>query len=122
VRPVLGWGDRRLAYHALRSTLQTLRDRITPDMAAKLAAHLPILIRGIYYEGWTPSSTPKHLRSQEEFLAQVEERYGHREPVAHDQLARAVFRTLNTFVTPEQIEKIRDALGEELAELWPPPL
>jgi uncharacterized protein (DUF2267 family) len=68
VQEELGWGDRHLAYHALRSTLQTLRDRVPPDMAAKLSAHLPMLVRGIDYEGYTPSSTPRKLRTQEEFL------------------------------------------------------
>ena len=38
--------------------LHTLRDRLTVDVAAKLAAQLPTLIRGIYYEDWDPSRTP----------------------------------------------------------------
>ncbi len=115
----LGWGDRQLAYHALRATLQTLRDRIPPDLAANLAAHLPLLVRGIYYEGWTPSSTPQRLRTQEEFLAVVAERYGHREPVAFDDLVRAVFATLDTYVTHEQLDKVRHALGDDLRAMWP---
>lgn len=121
VNEKLGWGDRRLAYHALRSTLQTLRDRVPPDLAANLAAHLPMLVRGIYYEGWTPSSTPQPLRTQEAFLAAVESRYGHAEPVAFDELARAVFATLNDNVPAPQVEKVRTALGEELRALWPEP-
>jgi uncharacterized protein (DUF2267 family) len=121
VNDKLGWGDRQLAYHALRSTLQTLRDRIPPDLAANLAAHLPMLVRGIYYEGWTPSSTPRPLRTQEAFLGAVEERYGYREPVAFDELVRAVFATLGEHVPATQIEKVRMALGEELRALWPEP-
>lgn len=39
----LGWGDRQLAYHALRATVQALRDRVTVDMAAHLSAQLPLL-------------------------------------------------------------------------------
>jgi uncharacterized protein (DUF2267 family) len=115
----LGWGDRHLAYHALRSTLQTLRDRIPPDLAANLAAHLPMLVRGIYYEGYAPGSTPRPLRTQEAFLGVVEERYGHREPVAYDELVRAVFSTLNERVPRPQLDKVRMALGEELQALWP---
>jgi uncharacterized protein (DUF2267 family) len=117
----LGWGDRHLAYHALRSTLQTLRDRVPPDVAAKLSGHLPLLVRGIYYEGYTPSSTPVRLRTQEEFLEAVHERYGHREPIAVDEMVTAVFRTLNAHVTPELLVKVRQALGEDLTELWPEP-
>ena len=42
--------DRHLAYVALRAVLQALRDRIGPENAVHLAAQLPTLIRGIYYE------------------------------------------------------------------------
>jgi len=36
--------------------------------AVHLGAELPMLIRGFYYEGWKPSSTPKKQRSLEAFL------------------------------------------------------
>ena len=115
------WGDRQLAYHALRSTLQTLRDRLTVDMAAHLGAQLPLLVRGIYYEGWKPSNTPLKVRTQEEFLSVIEERYKQREPVDFDELARAVFKTVNRHIAPDQAEKIREILGDELRSLWPEP-
>src|ERR1035438_1312523 len=54
----MGDEDRQSAYRALRAVLHTLRDRLTVDVAVKLAAQLPTLIRGIYYEDWDPSRTP----------------------------------------------------------------
>jgi uncharacterized protein (DUF2267 family) len=36
------------AHSALRAVLHALRDRLPPDVAIKLGAQLPILIRGIY--------------------------------------------------------------------------
>ncbi len=44
--------DRHLAYLALRATLHALRDRLGPENAVHLAAQLPMLVRGLYYEGW----------------------------------------------------------------------
>lgn len=117
----LGWGDRQLAYHGLRSVLQSLRDRLTPDMAANLSQQLPLLVRGIYYEGWKPSNNPVTARSQEEFIRLVEERYNEREPVAFDDLASAVFKTINKHVSPELVGKVREMLGDELRPLWPEP-
>ena len=64
-------GDRKDAYRALRAVLHTLRDRLTVDVAAKLAAQLPTLIRGIYYEDWDPSRTPLPLHDVEAFLDHV---------------------------------------------------
>jgi len=45
----LGWQDHHRAYHALRAVLHALRDRLTVDQAAALAAQLPMLVRGFYY-------------------------------------------------------------------------
>lgn len=50
--------DRRFAYRVLRAWLHTLRDRLTPDGAVKLGAQLPELLRGVYYDGWNPSTVP----------------------------------------------------------------
>ena len=50
----LGWEDRHKAYLGLRTTLHALRDRLTVEETAQLAAQLPMLIRGLYYEGWDP--------------------------------------------------------------------
>ena len=50
--------DRHLAYLALRATLHALRDRLGPENAVQLAAQLPMLVRGLYYEGWRLAAAP----------------------------------------------------------------
>lgn len=67
----LGEGDRQYAYRVLRAVLHVLRDRLTIDVAAKLAAQLPTLIRGIYYEGWDPSRRPMPPHTVDTFLEHV---------------------------------------------------
>jgi uncharacterized protein (DUF2267 family) len=63
--------DPQHAYLALRAVLQALRDRIGPEVAAHLSAQLPLLVRGVFYEGWDPTGTPVKL-SREDFLLRVE--------------------------------------------------
>ncbi len=63
--------DQQLAYRVMRAYLHALRDRLPVDEAADLAAQLPDLIRGIYYEGWNPSATPVRYRSFSDFLDRV---------------------------------------------------
>ncbi|MDW6057404.1 DUF2267 domain-containing protein [Streptomyces sp. FXJ1.4098] len=50
--------DRHVAHRILRTWPHTLRDRLTVDVAAHLAAQLPELLRGACYDGWDPSVVP----------------------------------------------------------------
>jgi uncharacterized protein (DUF2267 family) len=114
----LGWHDRRKAYLALRVTLHALRDRLTVEEAAQLAAQLPMLIRGFYYEGWNPTGKPLRERHREEFLAHIEEHFTD-EPVDAEQVAHAVFAVLATHVSPGEIEQVEQVLPSEIRDLWP---
>lgn len=64
-------GDRQLAYRVLRAFLHAVRDRLPVDEAAQLAAQMPLLIRGIYYENWRPAATPIQYRDLDSFLRRV---------------------------------------------------
>jgi len=67
----LGTEDRQAAYRILRAFLHVLRDRLPVNEAAQFAAQLPLLVRGIFYENWEPSSTPQRYRDPAEFLGRV---------------------------------------------------
>lgn len=71
-----GWPKERRnqSYAALRAVLHAVRDRLTVDEAAHVAAQLPVLIRGIYYGGWDPSRAPQKM-SREEFLERVRKEF-----------------------------------------------
>ena len=116
---VLGWHDRHKAYLALRVTLHALRDRLTVEEMAQLAAQLPMLIRGFYYEGWDPTGKPLKERSKEEFLARIEEYFSSDDPVDPEQVARAVFTVLSNRVTEGEIEDVKHVLPAEIEGLWP---
>jgi len=63
-----GTEDRRLAYRVTRAWLHTLRDRLPVPVAAHVAAQLPELLRGVFYEGWNPSKVPVKY-SREEYVS-----------------------------------------------------
>lgn len=63
--------DRHDGYKVLRAVLHALRDRLMVDESAQFAAQLPMLVRGIYYEGWDPRHGRQAGRDAERFLLQV---------------------------------------------------
>ena len=69
-------GNRHEAYRALRAYLHTLRDTLPAQQNARLAAQLPMLIRGLFYEGWQPGRTPLHYRDPVEFAERVRREAG----------------------------------------------
>lgn len=115
---LLGWEDRHKTYLALRSTLQALRDRLTVEEAAQLGAQLPMLIRGVYYEGWDPMQTPKKIREREPFLDRIAHQFRD-DAVNPEGVARAVFALLDNRVTHGEIEDVKQVLPAELRDLWP---
>ena len=114
-----GWQDRHLAYVALRATLHALRDRLTVEETAQLAAQLPMLVRGFYYEGWDPTGAPARDRHQEAFLARIWRELPPGAPMDPEPVARAVFRLLSERVADGEIDDVRHVLPAEIRELWP---
>jgi uncharacterized protein (DUF2267 family) len=111
--------DRHRAYLALRSVLHAVRDRLTVDEAAHLGAQLPMLVRGIYYEGYHPANRPVKERTREEFLAHIVEQFRKDPEVDPERIARAVFSLLNGKITKGEIEDVRHSLPKPIRELWP---
>ncbi len=111
--------DRHRCYQALRAVLFTLRDRLTPDEAAHLASQLPMLVRGIYYEGYRPAGKPDRIRSRDEFLQRIGEHLEQTRPLGADDAARAVFKILDHYLAPGEIAEVKQSLPQDIRTLFP---
>src|SRR5262249_44147234 len=117
----LPWDDRHRSYLALRGTLHALRDHLVPDEAAQLSAQLPLLVRGIFFEGWDPSRTPVRERGREEFLARIAAEFARADPsVDPARVARAVLRVLSAHVSAGGIGPIPQNPPQGGCEGWRP--
>ncbi|MHB9029244.1 MAG: DUF2267 domain-containing protein [Candidatus Latescibacterota bacterium] len=115
----LNWGDdRHRAYLALRSTLHALRDRLTPEEAVQLGAQFPMLIRGVYYDGWKMADTPQKIRNKNEFLSRIRHDFYNDPEIDPEQIVRAVFSLLSRKVSEGEIEDVRGIMPKELQDLW----
>ena len=111
--------DRQKAWHVLGAVLHALRDRLPADLSAHLAAELPLVIRGLYYDQYKPSEQPDVTRSLDAFLERVQDGLKTIRPVDSRDAARSVFRVIAHRVDLGQSAKVRDALPKEIQALWP---
>lgn len=111
--------DRHAAYGALRAVLHALRDRLTPELAVHLGAQLPMLVRGVYYEGWHMGGKPLPIRTAQDFAEHVAREL----PPGFDldalSTARAVFAVIAERIDPGESAKVVDHLPGPLKALWP---
>ncbi|MFN3919310.1 MAG: DUF2267 domain-containing protein [Methylohalobius sp.] len=114
----LGSEDKYRAYHALRSVLHHLRDRLSVDDSANLAAELPMLIRGLYYEGWQPSKVPLKIRSKDEFLDLIRQDFSQEPEVDAAKIARAVFSVLERHISEGEAKEILHSLPKQIREIF----
>jgi uncharacterized protein (DUF2267 family) len=114
----LRWEDRQRAYHALRTGLHALRDQLTVEAAVALGAQLPMLIRGFYYESWHLGTRPPRERNKAVFLDHIAAGFHAEEHVAPERIAQAVFELLAEHLAPGEIQRVKQALPNELRSLW----
>lgn len=111
--------DSKLAYNALKATLHALRDRLGPRNAASLGEQLPLLIKGLYYEGWNPLAEPTRERHLQAFLEHVNADVTGGLAFGPEASARAVLEVLRKHVDPQEVEKVEQVFPKELRQLWP---
>ncbi|WP_405148399.1 DUF2267 domain-containing protein [Sphaerisporangium sp. NBC_01403] len=120
IEQAYGWPKERRnqSYAALRAVLHALRDRLTVEEAAQLGAQLPMLVRGIYYEGWNPTDVPVKM-DREEFLARVRKEFPYAVKGGAEHLIETVLNALRIYVTEGEWDDIKSSMPKELAEVLP---
>ncbi|HKI30597.1 MAG TPA: DUF2267 domain-containing protein [Gemmataceae bacterium] len=115
----MGWVDKHRAYHALRTVLHALRDHLTVEGTAALAAQLPLLIRGIFFEGWHPAGKPLKARKKDDFLAHVALGFAD-DPADAEEVTRAVLGVLADHVSAGEVAHVEHLLPQEIRSFFLP--
>ena len=102
--------------------LHVLRNRLMPQQAVHLGAQLPLLVRGIFYDGWRIAGKPADERQPVEFATHVAANLP--PSLARDALrvTRNVFILLEKELDPGETDRIIPTLPHPLRVLWPAPI
>jgi len=117
----LDWSDNARIYGFLRATLHAIRDFLTVEEVAQLAAQFPVLIRGVYFEGWNPTINPAKPRNLEAFMARVSEKFPLERVEDPEAGVAAVVKLLNRRVSAGEMAHVRQAMRKDLRFLFPEP-
>jgi uncharacterized protein (DUF2267 family) len=108
--------DSSFVYRVTRAWLHAVRDRLPVIEVAHLGAQLPELLRGVYYDGWTPSTTPKRMHV-DEFVA----RYADDAGVARAEVPKVLWAVSNALDRRlSNLPKVLDCVPSDIRILLRP--
>jgi uncharacterized protein (DUF2267 family) len=111
--------DLEHAVRVLRSVFGVLRRRIVPDESLQLVSKLPLMVKGIYVDGWNICEPLSEAHTLDEFLVEIR---SHSQGRAHldfsnVELAKkkiiAVFNVLKQFVYGGELADILEDVSRE---------
>lgn len=115
----LGIDDEQKAGRIFRAVLHAIRDRIPPAEAVHFAAQLPILWKGVYYDGFHMHE-PVRIRHEDEWLEFIRTKDAFAEDADFPTLDHAyyafqdVMSFLRDHISEGQYQQIAKALHSEI--------
>ena len=121
-------GDKDVAGKLLRGVLHTLRDVIPMEESLQLIAQLPMILKGIYVDGWTPQKKHEKIKTVNEFVERAFQlsvippdlRFPNLE--TDEDVIRAVLRVLRRHISSGEIADIQSGMPKKLVEIWDEPV
>ncbi|NYF58760.1 DUF2267 domain-containing protein [Micromonospora purpureochromogenes] len=120
IEQAYGWPkeQRNQSYCALRTVLHLLRDRMPVQESVEFAAQLPVLVRGIYFDGWKPMDVPIKL-NRDDFLLEVRRHFPYDVEGGTERVVQVVLDALSRHVTPGQWDDVKDTMPSDLQRMMP---
>lgn len=106
------------ALHALRAGLHAIRARLPLHEVIDLGAQLPVLIRGIYYEGLSSNHQPTKIRTAEQMVDRVRAELGTEQRIQPIDVLRATIHLLVEHISEGEIRDVVSTLPAPIAQLW----
>lgn len=118
IRDELTLKDRDQAYHLLRVVLHELRNHLPMMQVVRLGAQLPILLRGVYYDGWNPSAIGNKDKLPE-FLINLRLQVDPAMNLSVHAVAKCVLEVISEQADIDEVRQIVVTMPQEVRWLWP---
>jgi uncharacterized protein (DUF2267 family) len=110
----------------IRAVLHALRNRLTLEESFHLLAQMPVALKGVYVDGWNVSQEFRRMHNLEDFLDEVRKEdhqqagYDFGNNAKAGEAVSAVFRAMERFVSPGEMEDVIKMLPKDLQAILKP--
>ncbi|GGR75367.1 hypothetical protein GCM10010169_19280 [Micromonospora fulviviridis] len=120
IESAYGWPKecRNQSYAAMRTVLHLLRDRMPVGQSVEFAQQLPVLLRGVYFDGWQPENVPIKL-NREDFLYEARQGFPYDVEGGTERVVQVVLDTLRKHVTQGEWEDVKSSMPKDLGRMIP---
>lgn len=114
--------DKGRASRVIRAFFRSIRNHITLEENFQLLSQLPLLLKGVYVDGWIPAKQHQKTYSKNSFIEEM----ANEDRAAGDDFtnpegvifsAKAVFKALQKYISPGEMDNIKNVLPRELKDL-----
>lgn len=109
--------DRELAWKALRGVLHVIRDRLIPEEVFQLSAQFPMLIRGLFFEGYHYSNKPEKF-DVEELKDRISEALSPVTDINPEVVFKSVLYVLYDHISEGELQDIYGNMPRDIQQLW----
>ena len=114
IEDIASISDTTEALFVLRAVLHQLRDNLPITHIAHLNAQLPLVIAGLFFEGWNGHIEPYKERNEETFLKSVDEALTPHTILPAEKAVAAVFSVLKGRLGKKTTEKLQNVLPKAI--------
>lgn len=108
----------------LRSVFNVLRNHLTLEENFQLLAQLPVALKGVYVNGWSPAKKPAgKMKNKHDFIMEMIAEDGRssqkdfQRSSYGEKAVKAVFGTMQNYVSYGEFDDIRAIMPKEIKEL-----
>jgi uncharacterized protein (DUF2267 family) len=101
------------AYTALRTVMHALRDCLPAPEVVKFSAQMPLLMKGVFFDGWKMSPKPLRLTEQG-FYAHIRRGLGEQPGLEPKAALKAVLSGLYSHIDPPVVDALQLVLPREV--------
>ena len=88
------------------------------EEVVQLAAQLPLVIKGVYFDGWTPRDKPEKY-DKGEFARRVHEQFQFDPDLNPAEVIRAVLRVMYRHMGEGELRDVRSNMPKDIQEWFP---